>query len=90
LKYDHEQTKTPCANQESQEEWGFVGVFSSELKTRLTRITIKNCTNWVYTMIQIMYVTTQQSPTSIKHKNLMVLRTIQSEKRGNKHGDKIE
>jgi hypothetical protein len=70
VKYEHEQIKNPCVVQKSQEWWGFVGVFSNELKTTSTRIITTNCLNGVHAVIQRVYLTPQQSPTTTSTQEL--------------------
>jgi hypothetical protein len=90
VKYGHEQVTTPCADQKSREEWAFVGAVSNEFKTRSTRITAKNCSNWVYAVIQRVYLTSHNSPTSTTTQEVDGSSKIQREKGGIQRGDKIE
>jgi hypothetical protein len=93
---------SPRTNKKSKRRLDFLrryGVFSYELKTRSTRIMTKNRTKRAYAVIQIVYLSTNQSPTTPTTQELECLSQIHKDEEGkntrtksnkNFNGDKPE
>jgi hypothetical protein len=62
LKFQLEQINISWTDSKSRFDWGFVRVFSNELKTRWYRIMTKNCSNLVFAVVYRVIFTPKATP----------------------------